>query len=109
MRTAYLLLAIVGALAPYFFFIQHFQADGLGLPAFMAAIFANPAASGLTTDLLLSSFVFWLFMFQQQRLRSGPSPALFIFLNLLIGLSCALPAYLFVREGMPRNPGEVAS
>ena len=99
MRTTYLILAILGAIGPYLFFMQHFTAEGLGLPAFMAAVFANPAASGLTTDLLVASFVFWLLMLQERRLRQGPHPGMFIFLNLLVGLSCALPAYLFVREG----------
>ena len=100
MRTTFLILAILGAIGPYLFFAEHFAVAGLGLPAFMAAIFANPAASALTTDLLIASLVFWLLMFQEQRLRGGPNPILFIFLNLLVGLSCALPAYLYVREGM---------
>ncbi len=98
MKMTYLILAVVGAIVPYFFFLQHFQAEGLGLPSFIAAIFANPAASGFTADLLVSSFIFWLFMFQDRRLAGAPKPALFIALNLLIGLSCALPAYLYTRE-----------
>ena len=37
-------------------------------------------------------------MFQQKQRKNGPNPALFIVLNLTIGLSCALPAYLYARE-----------
>ena len=37
-------------------------------------------------------------MFQQKSRGKGPSPALFIALNLLIGPSCAFPAYLYARE-----------
>ena len=95
-RTIYLVLAIVGAIVPYIFFIQHFGAAGFGLMDFITALFANPATGGFTSDLVISSLVFWLAIFQRRRSGNGPSPAFFIFLNLIIGLSCSLPAYLYV-------------
>ncbi len=98
MKTLYLSLAIVGAVLPYVFFVQHFSSEGVSLSGFVAALFANPAAGGFTADLLLTSFVFWIFMFHQSSREKGPRPILFIVLNLLIGLSCALPAYLYARE-----------
>jgi len=98
MKTLYLLLAIVGAVLPYVFFIQHFSSEGVSLSGFVAALFANPAAGGFTADLLLTSFVFWIFVFHQNSREKGPRPILFVMLNLLIGLSCALPAYLYARE-----------
>ncbi len=98
MKTLYLLLAVVGAVLPYAFFIQHFSSEGVSLPGFVAALFANPAAGGFTADLLFTSAVFWIFMFQQRSRDKGPRPILFIVLNLLIGLSCAFPAYLYARE-----------
>jgi len=93
MKNVYLGLAIAGAVLSYIFFIQFFAAEGLDLIAFIAALFANGAAGGFTADLLISSLVFWLFMFGRQG--SGPKAWLFIALNLTIGLSCALPAYLW--------------
>ncbi len=98
MKMLYLVLAIVGAVLPYAFFIQHFSSEGIGLPGFVAALFANPAAGGFTADLLVTSVVFWIFMFHQRSRDKGPQPIIFILLNLLIGLSCALPAYLYARE-----------
>ena len=98
MKRLYLVLAIIGAVVPYVFFIQHFSGEGFGLPTFLRAMFANPAAGGISADLLLSSFIFWGFMFQQQSRGKGPGPAVFVVLNLLIGLSCAFPAYLYARE-----------
>lgn len=92
MKTLYLLLAIVGAVAPYLFFFQHFAVYGLDVSVFLQSLFANGAAAGFTADLLISSFVFWLYIFSH---REGPSPWLFVVLNLTIGLSCALPAYLY--------------
>ena len=98
MKTTYLILAVAGAIIPYMFFLQYFGVAGFGLSTFVTALFANDAAGGFTADLLLSSFVFWLFVFQQRSRGHGPNPAIFIVLNLLIGLSCALPAYLYARE-----------
>ena len=56
------------------------------------------AAGGFTADLLVTSAAFWMFMFHQKTRGKGPNPVLFIVLNLLIGLSCAFPAYLYARE-----------
>jgi hypothetical protein len=98
MRHVYLVLAIAGGIVPYVFFLRHFSRQGFGLPGFVAALFVNPAAGGFTVDLLVTSAVFWIFMFRKPGRAKGPHPALFIVLNLLIGLSCAFPAYLYARE-----------
>ena len=98
MKTLYLVLAIIGAVLPYAFFIQHFSSEGVSLPGFVAALFANPAAGGFTADLLFTSIVFWVFMVHQRRRGRGPGPIIFIVLNVLIGLSCAFPAYIYARE-----------
>ncbi len=98
LKTTYLLLAVTGAIVPYVFLLQYFGEAGFGLSTFVTALFANGAAGGFTADVLISSFVFWLFLFQQRSRGHGPNPAVFIVLNLLIGLSCALPAYLYARE-----------
>lgn len=98
MKTIYLVLAVVGAVVPYFYFIQHFANNGFSIIDFVSAIFVNPAASGFTIDLLISSLVFWLTIFYQFRQGRGPRPLLFVIMNLTIGLSCALPAYLYAKE-----------
>ena len=98
MKKVYLLLAIIGAIVPYIFFFQFIQVEGLNIPAFVSALFVNGASGGFSADLLISSFIFWLFMFQQAKRSNGPNPFIFIILNLAIGLSCALPAYLYARE-----------
>ena len=92
MKNLYLGLAIVGAVVPYLFFIEFFGAAGLDLVAFIGGLFANGAAGGFAADLLISSAVFWTYMFSRP---DGPKPWLFILINLTIGLSCALPAYLY--------------
>jgi len=90
-KNLYLVLAIVGAAVPLAFFYQFF--GDASQPGFVSALFVNGAAGGFASDLLLSSVVFWLFMWA--RRSDGPSPWGFVALNLLIGLSCALPAYWY--------------
>jgi len=98
MKKTYLFLAILGAIVPYIFFFQFIQANGFDIPGFMLGLFANGAAGGFSADLLITSFIFWLYMFVESNSNEGPSPWLFIALNLTIGLSCAFPAYLYARE-----------
>ena len=92
LKTTYLIMAILGAVIPLAFFASFFGAEGIDLMGFIQALFVNGATGGFTADLLISSFVFWMFMFSR---KEGPKPWLFIALNLSIGLSLALPAYLW--------------
>ncbi len=94
MRTLYLWLAVLGTVVPYTFFFAHFRAEGLGLGTFVSALFVNGAAGGFSSDVLISSIVFWVWLVQSEARR----PWLYILLNLSIGLSCAFPAYLYARE-----------
>ena len=95
MKNTYLALAIAGTVLPFYFFLQQVSATGPDLAGFMMLGFANPVAAGFTTDLLISSLVFWLYLFTAGP--GAPRPWAFVVLNLFIGLSCALPAYLWWR------------
>ncbi len=97
-RSIYLILAILGAVAPWFFFLHFFGAHG-HFAGFIPALFVNGAAAGFTTDLLISSAVFWIFLFGDAPDSKVARPWLYVVLNLAIGLSCALPLYLWAREG----------
>lgn len=95
LKTVYLLLAVVGTVVPYAFLINFTLNEGLDLIAFFGALFANGAVGMFSADLMISSVVFWLYMFS--RRERGPAPGVFVLLNLSIGLSCALPAYLWAN------------
>ena len=103
MRNVYLLLAVIGAIVPFCFFLSFFQDPASAATGgFVSALFVNGAAGGFTVDLLISSLVFWLWMWT--RRDSGPAAWPFVIVNLLIGLSCALPAYLYFSTGRDRPP-----
>ena len=93
----FLFLAVTGAVVPWLFFAGFLRAEGLA-GDFVGALFANGAAGGFTADLLISSLTFWLFLFPEARRGGVRRPWIYVLLNLLIGLSCALPLFLWARE-----------
>jgi len=101
-RSSILLaLAVLGAVLPYVFFLRFFELHGVG-GNFVGALFANGAAGGFTADLLVSSVVFWIFLFAEAPRVGVRHPWVYVALNLSIGLSCALPAFLWARERASR-------
>lgn len=91
MKHLYLGLAIAGTIIPYFFFIDFILTEGIDIPGFVAGMFANGAAGGFSADVLISSVAFWAYLIA----KAEPRLWLYVLLNLTIGLSCALPFYLY--------------
>lgn len=103
LKAVYLVLAVAGAVIPYAFFLQHFASAGIGIADFLGSAFANGVASGFAADLIIASVVFWIAMIHHRKKKDGPSPSLFVLLNLCIGLSCALPAWLYACESRQKK------
>lgn len=97
MKYVYLALTIIGTIVPYVFFAPFFAEHGLNLGHFIQSLFVNGPAAGFTADILISSVVFWLMMFRSDKLPL-PLKVLCLALNLTIGLSAALPFYLYLLE-----------
>ena len=95
-RNFWLLLAIVGAVIPWYYLAGFLVANPLDIADFLGAATVNNLATGFLADLLISSLVFWIYMYS--RRPDGPAPWPFILINLFIGLSCALPAYLWAAS-----------
>ena len=92
LKTVYLVMAVLGAAVPMSFFVAFGAENGISLTNSIAALFANSAAGGFTADLLITSLVFWIYLWSQRG--KGPKAWPFIVSNLSIGLSCAVLAYL---------------
>ncbi|MCI5107655.1 MAG: DUF2834 domain-containing protein [Pseudomonadales bacterium] len=101
LKSTYLWLAIAGALIPYWFLVDFVINEGFDPIRFVAVLFANGSVAMFTSDLLISSLVFWIYIFS--RRGQGPRPLPFVILNLCVGLSCALPAYLWASIPEPET------
>jgi hypothetical protein len=95
-RSVYLVLAIIGAIAPATLLGVFIADDGLG--NVIDGIFANAAAAAVFADLAISSVVFWVWLWGEAP-RIGVSPWPYVVANLLVGLCFALPLFLYVRAG----------
>jgi hypothetical protein len=97
-KNIYLILAIIGFIAPYYFFIQIPPENALGLPVLIQPFFANNFMKGAAMDLTISVIVFWFFMFVEANKLQMKNPWLYLLATLLVGLSFALPLFLYFRE-----------
>ena len=93
MKNAYLWMTVIGTAVPLVLFAEHFAAAGPSIGDLVRAMLANAAASGIAADVVISSLVFWTMVKLQGP--QGPSPWPFLVLNCVVGLSCAMPAYLY--------------
>ena len=72
MRRLYLLLAIVGFVLPYYFFLSFLLASGLNVGLLLSRIFANDISSFFAVDLIITAVVLMIFVYRDsQRVGMG--------------------------------------
>ncbi len=98
LRAFYFIVAILGAVLPYYFFGTFFSENGFNLALFLQRLFANRVSSGFAIDLVISSMVFWPFLFRECRELGLRYAWIFVLFNLMVGLSFAFPLFLYVRQ-----------
>jgi hypothetical protein len=98
-KTLYLLLCLLGAALPYWQFIPWVVAHhGIPLSLFFRELFANRISAFFGMDVIVSAVVLVVFMrVEGSRLgiRRRWLPVLAL---LLVGVSLALPMFLYMRE-----------
>lgn len=99
LKPLFLILAIAGSIAPWFWLLQD-PAALLSPTLFLQRAFANNVAAALTSDLLISVIAFFCFAWiELKRLAVSRQWILFyVGLTFGVGLSCALPFFLYRRE-----------
>lgn len=98
MKRLYLLLAIVGAVVPYIFFVQRFINEGLSPHALRHGVIRKSGGRGVASDLLITWFILRIVVIYERCRNQAPSPRLFVPRDLLIGLPCGFRPYLCARE-----------
>ena len=94
-KNIFLVLTVIGFIAPYYFFLQVHDFD---LNALIQQFAASKILSGTAMDLLVSVIVFWFFMFTEARKLNMKNAWVYLLATLLVGLSFALPLFLYFRE-----------
>ena len=97
MRHIFLILAVIGAILPMYYFVSWFEAHGYDLGAMVEAWNVNDATTGLVYDLTVAAaaltvWVIWETIQRRAWLNLIAIPATFC-----IGVSCGLPLYLYLR------------
>lgn len=97
-QTIYLILCIAGTILPYSQFVPFLAEHGLDLQLFFEQLFVNRISSFFGMDLIVSSLVFWVFVFWEGSRLGMKNLWVYIASNLLIGVSLGLPLFLLMRQ-----------
>ncbi|WP_136636626.1 DUF2834 domain-containing protein [Pseudooceanicola onchidii] len=97
LRMLYLGLAIWGAVHPMSLMLGWVSETGQGLGGLLAAWTANGAVAGLAWDLVIAAVALTVWILAEVYVRRNWSALVAIPATFLIGVSCGLPLYLFLR------------
>lgn len=98
MKTVYLVLAGIGLILPYYFLGSFLRQYGLNLQVISEQLFSNQFATFFVMDLVLATIVFYIFLYSESRRLTIQNWWLYVVCSLLVGLSFALPLFLYSRE-----------
>jgi len=106
-KNVYLFLCTLGVAIPYSQFIPWVMENGLRLGLLVRQLFANRISAFFGLDVLVSSVVLLLFMRAEGRLLRIRFRWMPIVGLCAVGVSLALPLFLYLREraleGLPRE------
>ena len=97
-KTFYLAMAVFGTVVPWLFFGSFFGLHGPDIPLFLQSLFANGAAGGFSADVLITIIVFWVWSWRDAAQNKVARWWLVLPASFCVGLSLALPLYLYLRE-----------
>jgi hypothetical protein len=105
-RHLYLLLAAVGLVGPYGFFVSFLTTHGLDGKEFLSELFGTRISTFFAVDLILSCVVFLVYLRQETARYSIQHRWLYVLALVTVGLSFALPLFLYARERRLELPSE---
>lgn len=100
MRALYLTLAVLGAVIPYAALMPFLLEHGLDVPRLLGEIAASRVAAFGWLDVLISALALWAFVFWEGRRLGMRRLWLYGLATLLVGVSLALPLFLYARAGV---------
>ncbi|MDX6290598.1 MAG: hypothetical protein QOH42_2397 [Blastocatellia bacterium] len=98
MQCLYLVAAMLGAILPLSQFIPFVAGHGFDIHLFFKQLFQSNISAFFGMDVIVSSLALWLFVFSEGRRRGMRRLWVYVVCNLTVGVSLALPLFLFFRE-----------
>jgi hypothetical protein len=98
MRYIWLALAVWGAIHPMYYFIGWFNANTWDIMAMVDAWHVNAATSGLVWDLTIAAVTLTIWAIYEAFSRKNYLSLLAVPATFMIGVSCGLPLYLYLRS-----------
>jgi Terpene cyclase DEP1 len=98
LRLAFLALAVWGAVHPMYWFVRYMRETGTGLGGLIDAWYVNASTTGLTWDLTIAAVTLTVWVLAEAISRRAWLNLIAIPATFLIGVSCGLPLYLFLRS-----------
>jgi len=98
MRWVYLSLALIGTVLPYSQFLPWLAEHGPNIPLLLTELFSTRAGAFFGLDVLVSAVVLIAFIRREGARRKMRNLWLPIAATCLIGVSCGLPLFLYLRE-----------
>ncbi len=103
LKHLYLVFAVIGIVGPYYFLITFLTAHGLDGRVFLQQLFGSQISTFFTVDLIIASVVFIVYLPREAKRYSIQIWWLYLIPLFAVGLSFALPLFLYVREGRRWN------
>ena len=97
LRWLYLALAVWGSIHPMYWFLTWFGRNGFDLGGMVEAWHVNAATSGLVWDLTIAAVALTVWAVAETAVRRNWIALAAVPATFLIGVSCGLPLYLFLR------------
>jgi hypothetical protein len=98
MRLVWLALAVWGTIHPMYYFIGWFNENTWNIMAMVDAWHANLATSGLVWDLTVAAVTLTIWAIYEALSRKNYLSLLAVPATFMIGVSCGLPLYLYLRS-----------
>ena len=107
MKPIYLVLAIVGAILPFSQFVPWLSEHGPDAQAFVLELFSTRIGAFFGLDVIVSAVALVVFIHFEGRRSNVNHLWAPVAATCLIGVSCGLPLFLYLRErrlAQPHNP-----
>lgn len=98
LRMIYLGLAVIGTLVPMYHFLPWILENGASISLLLGALKANGATTGLYYDFLISAITLNIWILVETYIRKDYWVLVCLPATYLIGISCGLPLFLFLRS-----------